>query len=130
MESNIFDAYIQTKSIFKKDRDILRPSYIPERLPHRDEEIKQLASILSTALRGERPSNVLLFGKTGTGKTATVNYLGLEIEKTRSKLSNISYIYMNCEIVDTQYGVLQNIQVGLQREYTTSLGKRSMRKKE
>lgn len=109
MESNIFDPYIQTKSIFKKDRDILRPSYIPERLPHRDKEIKQLASILSTALRGERPSNILLFGKTGTGKTATVKYLGLEIEKTKSKLSNISYIYMNCEVVDTQYGVLQNI---------------------
>ncbi|MCK4455782.1 MAG: AAA family ATPase, partial [Thermoplasmata archaeon] len=96
-----------TKSIFKKDRDILRPSYIPEKLPHRERQIKQLASILATALRGERPSNVLIFGKTGTGKTATVKYLQKEVEKAK-KWSRVDYLYMNCEVTDTQYSVLQN----------------------
>jgi cell division control protein 6 len=108
MEDSIFEPYLATKAIFKKDRDILRPSYIPEKLPHRGKQIKQMASILVMALRGERPSNVLIFGKTGTGKTATVKYLQKEVEKAK-KWSRVDYLYMNCEVTDTQYSVLQNM---------------------
>lgn len=108
MEDSIFEPYLATRPIFKKDRDILRPSYIPDRLPHRERQIKQLASILAMALRGERPSNILIFGKTGTGKTATVKYLQKEMQKAK-KWSRVDYLYMNCEITDTQYSVLQNL---------------------
>ncbi|MFQ6106894.1 MAG: ORC1-type DNA replication protein [Thermoplasmata archaeon] len=108
MEDSIFEPYLATKPIFKKDRDILRPSYIPDKLPHREKQIKQLASILAMALKGERPSNVLIFGKTGTGKTATVKYLQKEMEKAK-RWSRVDYLYMNCEITDTSYSVLQNL---------------------
>jgi cell division control protein 6 len=109
MQDTIFQQYIKTKSIFKGDKDVLRTSYIPDVLPHREEQINQLASILVTALEGQRPSNVLLFGKTGTGKTACMKYIGKEIERSNSQLTRVNFIYMNCEVVDTQYGVLQNI---------------------
>jgi cell division control protein 6 len=113
MQENIFKDHLETKSIFKRDRDILRPSYIPEKLLHRDEQINQIASILVSALRGDQPSNIMVFGKTGTGKTATAKYLGKEIKKAADNLpeplKDVRYIYINCEIVDTQYGVLQNI---------------------
>src|SRR3990170_756407 len=66
MEESIFQPYLGAKTIFRMDREILRPSYIPERLPHRESYIDQLAQILATALKGERPSNILIFGKTGT----------------------------------------------------------------
>lgn len=109
MQDTIFQQYIRTKSIFKGDRDVLRPSYIPDVLPHREEQINQLASVLVTALEGQRPSNVLLFGKTGTGKTATIKYIGKEIQRATTDLRKVHFLYMNCEVVDTQYGVLQNI---------------------
>ena len=109
MDESIFQPYLNAKKIFQRNREILRPSYIPDELPHRKEQINQLASILVTALRGDRPSNVLIFGKTGTGKTASVKYLGKEIQKADSKFNRVTYLYMNCEVVDTQYGVLQNI---------------------
>jgi len=51
----------------------------------------------------------MIFGKTGTGKTATIKYIGNEIKQAQGQYSKVDYIYMNCEIVDTQYGVLQNI---------------------
>ena len=109
MQDTIFQQYMKSKSIFKGDRDVLRASYIPDVLPHREDQINQLASILVTALEGQRPSNVLLFGKTGTGKTACIKYIGKEIERANSNLNKVNFIYMNCEVVDTQYGVLQNI---------------------
>lgn len=109
MQQSVFQPYIRSQSIFKKDREVLRPSYIPDELPHREEQINHLASILVTALSGQRPSNVMIFGKTGTGKTATIKYIGNEIKQAQGQYSKVDYIYMNCEIVDTQYGVLQNI---------------------
>ncbi len=123
MPENVFKSYINSDTVFKGDRDILRPSYIPEELPHREEYINNLASIMVTALRGKRPSNVLIFGKTGTGKTAVVRYLEREInrlkrESTESELAGdlsdynvdrVEYAYINCEVVDTHYGVMKNI---------------------
>ncbi len=109
MEENVFKQYLTGKQIFRNNREILRPSYIPGDLPHRQGQINQLAQITVTALKGERPSNVLVFGKTGTGKTAVVKYLGNEIKKADSELNKVIFLYMNCEVVDTQYGVLQNI---------------------
>ena len=108
MEESIFQPYIRSRPIFKMDRDILRPSFVPDRLPHREEQVDQLAQILATALRGERPSNVLIFGKTGTGKTAVVKYIENELKKLDGGRT-VQYVYMNCEIVDTPYGVLQNL---------------------
>ena len=110
MDTNVFEKHLERKQIFKKNnREILRPSYIPDVLPHRQEEINSLASILVTALKGERPSNILIFGKTGTGKTACVKYIGNEIKKADVEGTKVNFIYMNCEVVDTPYGVMQNI---------------------
>src|SRR2546428_692227 len=108
MEEIIFQPYLGTRTIFKMDREILRPSYLPDRLPHRESHIGQLAQILVTALKGERPSNVLIFGKTGTGKTAVVKYIENEFRKADGARM-VQYLYLNCEIVDTPYGVLQSI---------------------
>jgi len=88
----------------------MRPTYTPEILPHREEEINDLASVLVPALRGETPSNVFIYGKTGTGKTAVARFVGKELlKKGKETQKNVNFIYINCEIVDTQYRLLQNI---------------------
>ncbi len=88
----------------------MRPTYMPEILPHREKEITNLASILVPALRSETPSNVFIYGKTGTGKTAVTKFVGKELLKKGSETNRkVNFIYINCEIVDTQYRLLQNI---------------------
>ncbi len=47
-------------------------------------------------------------GKTGTGKTAVVKYIENEFRKADGARM-VQYLYLNCEIVDTPYGVLQSI---------------------
>src|SRR5437879_13316387 len=98
MEESIFQPYLGTRTIFKMDREILRPSYIPERLPHRESHIDQRAQILVTAWKGERRSNGLSFGKTGAGKTA----VGKKIEnefRNGDGARRVRYSDLNVEIV-------------------------------
>jgi cell division control protein 6 len=108
-EKSMFEQYLTQKNIFK-DREVLRPDYIPEELPHRERQIRQLACVLAGALRGETPSNVFIYGKTGTGKTAVTKYVGNELLKSSSQRNKkINFVYINCEIVDTEYGILSQI---------------------
>ncbi|MDI6887094.1 MAG: ORC1-type DNA replication protein [Candidatus Thermoplasmatota archaeon] len=107
--SAIFEPYLEQRTIFR-DKEVMRASYIPEVLPHREVEINRLASICASALRGETPSNVFIYGKTGTGKTAVTKYVGNELLKAVQELGRkIIFVYINCEIVDTEYGVLSQI---------------------
>lgn len=102
----IFEDILTIGNIFE-NREVLRATYTPDNLPHRNNEVKSLASILVSALRGETPSNILMYGKTGTGKTAVAKHVGMELERM-GEVHGIScrVIYINCEVVDTQYRLL------------------------
>ncbi|MEM2890205.1 MAG: ORC1-type DNA replication protein [Candidatus Hadarchaeum sp.] len=109
VREGLFSMLLETRPIFK-NREYLRPSYTPEELPHRDSQIHQLARILAAPLRGETPSNILIYGKTGTGKTACVKYVTRELEKVsdRSPL-RARLVYINCEEVNTKYRILATL---------------------
>lgn len=105
----LFKRYLSNNSIFR-NREVLRHSYRPHFLPHRKPQIDLVASILAPALRNETPSNILIYGKTGTGKTASVRYVGAELENASQEMGIPCHvIHLNCEIIDTQYRVLAQI---------------------
>jgi cell division control protein 6 len=107
--ADLFGRLLNSEVLFI-DREVMRPSYMPDILPHREREINDLAAVLVPALKGETPSNVFIYGKTGTGKTAVVKFVGKELfKKGKETNKNINFIYINCEVVDTQYRLLQNI---------------------
>tara|TARA_Y100000310_G_scaffold31612_1_gene29949 strand:+ start:7253 stop:8470 length:1218 start_codon:yes stop_codon:yes gene_type:complete len=105
---NIFDSAIEN-SLFD-NKSVLQIRYTPENIPHRDEQIKQIASILAPILRGERSSNLFVYGKTGTGKTLSIQYIKDELVKKAEKLGvDIRFEYLNCKlkkVADTEYRIL------------------------
>ena len=102
---NLFEDLMNGGKIFA-NREVLRPTYIPQNLPHRRKQISGLANTLSAALKKETPSNILIYGKTGTGKTATVKYVSKELEEMGKKRgSKCVMLYINSEVFDTQYRV-------------------------
>jgi cell division control protein 6 len=111
--TGLFKKYLANNKIFR-DREVLRHSYRPQILPHRKPQIDNVASILAPSLRNETPSNILIYGKTGTGKTACVRYVGSELENASSKMgTKCQIVHLNCEVIDTQYRVLAQIAKNL-----------------
>ena len=110
--NNLFQEFLNKKSLFL-DKKVLQSSYAPETVPHRDKEIKQIANILAPTLKLERPSNVFIYGKTGTGKTLTIKYITKTLlETTNQKNIPLKIIYLNCKlkrIADTEYRLTAQI---------------------
>lgn len=106
--SEIFDSAVKN-SLFK-NKSVLQTRYTPDSIPHRDEQIKSIAGILSCVLRGERPSNLFVYGKTGTGKTLSVQYVMDQLLKKALELDvDVRFEYLNCKlkkVADTEYRIL------------------------
>jgi len=104
------DSILQNKSeLFRGSREVLRGSYVPSRLPHREQQIRQVAEILAPALRGDVPSNLLIYGKIGTGKTAVVAQVRQDILRRTELASHLTFVTLNCGNIDTPYSLLQTI---------------------
>jgi cell division control protein 6 len=108
----IFEAF-DNNGIFK-DKTLLQNSYQPEDIPHRTKQIEQIASILAPVLRGDRTSNLFLYGKTGTGKTLSIQYVKNELMKRVKKDADfkLRIEYLNCKlkkVSDTEYRILAEL---------------------
>jgi len=117
---DVFNAFLKGSNIFK-NREAMRPDYIPSYLPHREEQIKQLGSILAPVLRGFRGSNILIYGQTGTGKTAVIKYiLDRILQKTGEIGTNLNFCYINCRLAGTIYRILAMLcsNIGLDIPFT------------
>ncbi len=100
----IFRRAKEGKPLFV-NREALSPDYVPGRLPFRDAQTKAVAQILAPILRGSKPSNLLLYGKTGTGKTAVTNYV-LSKLKAEANNPNLILAYVNTRLADGEYRTL------------------------
>jgi len=102
----VFDHFLKSARVFK-DRELLRHDYIPEKLPHREDQIRSLGEIVAPVLKGVRCSNIFIYGKTGTGKTAVVKYVLSKLtQKAQECASPVEFCYINCRWAGTEYRVL------------------------
>ncbi len=92
------------------DKQVLLSSYFPEEILYREEQLQEIAKILAPALRLERPSNLFVYGKTGTGKTLAVRHVLRTMSQIAEKNSlSFRSIYVNCKlkrVADTEYRLI------------------------
>jgi len=116
----IFDRFLNRARIFR-NRDVLRHDYIPSHLPHRDNEIRHVGEIVAPALQGCRCSNLFIYGKPGTGKTAVTKYVLSRVEEKAKELGiPLALSYVNCRLAGTEYRVFFHLcsSVGVNVPFT------------
>ena len=114
-----FDEFMNSKPIFN-DKSALQSNYNPDKIQHREEYLKDIAKILAPALRSERPSNVFIYGKTGTGKSLCVSHVLNKMKNVAiAREIPLEIISINCKlkkVADTEYRILLEILKELGKE--------------
>ncbi len=100
-DNMIFEA----ESPIFKNRSVFNIKYIPEKILHRDDQIKEVASRLQWILQGSKPKDFIIYGFGGTGKTLTTLYV---VEELR-KLTDFKYYYINLRKARTEVRALNQI---------------------
>ena len=120
----LLDDVASGRSLIKK-RDVLHVTFIPQVILHRDDELAKVTQSLLPILKKSRPSNLLVYGKPGTGKTLVVKTVLSKIQQRVEKSDfPIKLVYANAKEETTLYGLLVSFgrQLGLktQKELPTT----------
>lgn len=116
----LLDNAIKGNSLIR-DRKVLQTKFEPEVILHRDTELAKVTQALLPILKGGRPSNLLVYGKPGTGKTLVVSKVLSKIEKkVQGSDFPIKLIYVNAKDETTIYGLLVSLgsKLGLELPMT------------
>ncbi len=105
------DLFIREDPIFV-NKELLEISHVPDegRIVGRDEEIGQLANAVNPAIFGQSPSNVLIYGKTGTGKSLCAKYVSSRLVDTADEEGiTAAYVYVDCAQDSTETQAVQTL---------------------
>lgn len=109
---SFFEKFISQDSIFN-NKTYLQSNYVPGEIDHRDKQMESIAQILAPALRSQRPSNLFVYGKTGTGKTLSCRYIAKKMRRVAQKQDiPLKIVYLNCKlkkIADTEYRLIAEL---------------------
>ncbi len=117
---DIFENFVNSAKLFK-DREVLRHDYLPEKLPHREDQIRLLGATVAPVLKDARCSNIFIYGNTGTGKTAVTKYVLSHLEaKAKEYGATLKFSYVNCRMTGSEYRVFASLSqsVGIRVPFT------------
>lgn len=109
---DIFNAFL-AKDLLFTNRSILTSTYMPDTILHRQDLLAKMAQVLAPVLRLSRPSNLFVYGNTGTGKTLSIHHT-IRCLNDHALQAHVSLktIYLNCKLkktADTEYRLIAQI---------------------
>lgn len=99
---------LERESIFL-DEDALSSQYIPSSLPHREANVRELATLFRNVLLREnaQPRRALITGPVGSGKTSVSKAFGKSLVKAASRFKrDVRYVHVNCRARKNPFLVL------------------------
>jgi cell division control protein 6 len=93
--------------------------HVPEenRIVGRDTEIESVAEEIGAVVRDDPPNNVMIYGKTGTGKSLVSRHVaGRARTAAQSNSVDCTVVYIDCSEADTETRVTRQIATTLKQE--------------
>ncbi|CAM3002652.1 orc1/cdc6 family replication initiation protein [Halobacterium salinarum] len=115
------------RSIFAAKK-ILSEDYQPDQILERDEEIDEYRHALEDVLFGRTPQNIMLYGRTGLGKTAVTKYMMDALRKEVAERPDADTLFvheLNCN-KKTVYTVVRTLVNDLLPETASKFPKRGL----
>ncbi|MEM3398626.1 MAG: ORC1-type DNA replication protein [Nitrososphaerota archaeon] len=95
-----------------KDEEKLSPEYVPQELPHRENELNMLKTYFSSIILGS-PSistRVIITGSVGTGKSVLAKlFCQKAVSEAVRKGVELKPLYVNCRISKTTFSLLRKL---------------------
>jgi len=107
-----FDEEAPDRANIFARKELLKVGHVPEsaRIVGRDDEIKAVAAELRPIVQGDPPNNVMIYGKTGTGKSLVARHVTERAR--RAATSNdvaVGTVYVDCAQHNTQTRVARTV---------------------
>ncbi len=97
----------ERRSAIIRDPKVLTFDYVPDKLVHREEQMRSLGMLFRPVVESGGPQSALLIGSVGTGKTATAKRFCMDMMRhAADKGVPMDYVIVNCRQSSTESSVL------------------------
>jgi cell division control protein 6 len=105
MSSKIKDILMWDESLLRNP-EVFDLNYLPEVFKFRDNEMEAISHNVKPLIKGDFPTNTIVLGPTGTGKTTSVKLLMQDIKEVSN---NVVPVYINCQFHYREFSVMSQI---------------------
>ena len=117
-EGSVGDPLFADQDPIFARKELLHVGHVPDenRIVGRDTEIESVAEEIGAVVRDDPPNNVMIYGKTGTGKSLVSRHVaGRAKDAARSNGANCTVIYVDCSEADTETRATRQIATSLKQ---------------
>jgi cell division control protein 6 len=100
-------------------KELLHVGHVPDenRIVGRDTEIESVAEEIGAVVRDDPPNNVMIYGKTGTGKSLVSRHVASRArDAARANGVECDVVYIDCSEADTETRATRQIATSLKQE--------------
>ncbi|WP_256546810.1 Cdc6/Cdc18 family protein [Halobellus inordinatus] len=100
-------------------KELLHVGHVPEedRIVGRDTEIESVAEETGAVVRGDPPNNVMIYGKTGTGKSLVSRHVATRAKNAaQANGVDCDVLYIDCSEADTETRATRQIATVLKQQ--------------